>query len=175
MIWKGIAFLLGTVLAMSVIGALFGFAGKWISVSLGNYWKIAAGLIAIIFGLYSMDLVPFKLPGISIKKGVADKSIGSAILFGIAVGGLSAACNTCCNPFFPVILAASFVKGSALWGFLMLLFFALGFGIPLTAMVLGIGLGLGKISGILTSAVKVIKYIGGIALVLLGFYLLFTM
>jgi len=174
-IWKGIAFLVGTVLAMSVIGALFGFAGKWISASLGNYWKIAAGLIAILFGLYSMDLVPFKLPGISIKKGEANRNLGSAILIGIAVGGLSAACNTCCNPFFPVILAASFVKGSALWGFLMLLFFALGFGIPLTAMVLGIGLGLGKISGILTSAVKVIKYIGGIALVLLGFYLLFTM
>jgi len=174
-IWKGIAFLLGTVLAMSVIGALFGFAGKWISASLGNYWKIAAGLIAILFGLYSMDLVPFKLPGISIKKGEANQNLGSAILIGIAVGGLSAACNTCCNPFFPVILAASFVKGSALWGFLMLLFFALGFGIPLTAMVLGIGLGLGKISGILTSAVKVIKYVGGIALVLLGFYLLFTL
>jgi cytochrome c biogenesis protein CcdA len=56
----------------------------------------------------------------------------------------------------------------------MLLFFALGFGIPLTAMVLGIGLGLGKISGVLTSTVKIIKYIGGIALVLLGFYLLLT-
>ncbi len=174
-IWKGIAFLIGTVVSMSVIGALFGFAGKWISASLGNYWKIAAGLIAILFGLYSMDLVPFKLPGINIKKNDTDLKIGSAILIGFAVGGLSAACNTCCNPFFPVILAASFVKGSVLWGFMMLLFFALGFGIPLTAMVLGIGLGLGKISGVLTSTVKVIKYIGGIALVILGFYLLFTL
>lgn len=174
-IWKSIAFLLGTVLAMSLIGALFGFAGKWISASLGNYWKIAAGLIAILFGLYSMDLVPFRLPGISIGNKEADRNIGSAILMGFAVGGLSAACSTCCNPFFPVILAASFVKGSALWGFLMLLFFALGFGIPLTAMILGIGLGLGKISGILASTVKIIKYIGGIALVLLGFYLLFTL
>jgi cytochrome c biogenesis protein CcdA len=174
-IWKGIAFLIGTVVAMSLIGALFGFAGKWISASLGNYWKIAAGLIAIIFGLYSMDLVPFKLPGISIKKRESNLNIGSAILIGFSVGGLSAACNTCCNPFFPVILAASFVKGSVLWGFMMLLFFALGFGIPLTAMVLGIGLGLGKISGVLTSTVKVIKYIGGIALVILGFYLLFTL
>jgi len=173
-IWKGIAFLVGTVVAMSVIGALFGFAGKWISASLGHYWKIAAGLIAILFGLYSMDLVPFRLPGISIGKREADLTIGSAILMGLAVGGLSAACNTCCNPFFAVILAASFVKGSALWGFLMLLFFALGFGIPLTAMILGIGLGLGKISGVLTSAVKIIKYIGGIALVILGFYLLST-
>ncbi len=174
-IWKGIAFLIGTVVAMSVIGALFGFAGKWISVSLGNYWKIATGLIAILFGLYSMDLVPFRLPGISIGEKEADLNIGSAILMGLAVGGLSAACNTCCNPFFPVILAASFVKGSALWGFLMLLFFALGFAIPLSAMILGIGMGLGKISGALTATVRIIKYIGGIALVLLGFYLLLSL
>ena len=173
-IWKGLSFLLGTILAMSLIGALFGFAGKWISASMGNYWKIIAGLIAIIFGLYSMDLVPFKIPGVKLTNNHSNRNIFTAVLFGIAVGGLSAACNTCCNPFFPVILAASFVKGSAIWGFMMLLFFALGFGIPLTAMILGIGLGLGKISGILTSGVRIFKYVGGIALILLGFYLLFT-
>ena len=173
-VWKGISFLVGTILAMSLVGALFGFAGKWISASLGNYWKIAAGLIAIVFGLYSMDLVPFKLPGLKIPSENSNRNLAAAILFGIAVGGLSAACNTCCNPFFPVILAASFVKGSAIWGFMMLLFFAIGFGIPLTAMILGIGMGLGKLSGILTSGVRIIKYLGGIALVLTGFYLLLT-
>ncbi len=173
-IWKGLSFLLGTILAMSLVGALFGFAGKWISVSLGNYWKIAAGLISIVFGLYSMDLVPFKLPGVKFSNSNSNQNIFTAIFFGIAVGGLSAACNTCCNPFFPVILAASFVKGSALWGFMMLLFFALGFGIPLAAMILGIGMGLGKLSGIMTSTVRIFKYIGGIALVLLGFYLILT-
>jgi cytochrome c biogenesis protein CcdA len=173
-VWKGLSFLFVTILAMSLVGALFGFAGKWISASLGNYWKIAAGLIAIVFGLYSMDLVPFKLPGVKFTHSNTNQNIFTAVLFGIAVGGLSAACNTCCNPFFPVILAASFVNGSVIWGFLMLLFFALGFGIPLTAMILGIGMGLGKISGILTSGVRIFKYIGGIALVILGFYLLFT-
>lgn len=174
LLYKSIAFLAGTLLAMSVIGALFGFAGRWISFSMGNYWKIAAGLVAILFGLYSMDLVPFKLPGIRFRKGEGKETIGSAILMGITVGGLSAAANTCCNPFFPVILAASFVKGSVLWGFLMLLFFALGFGLPLTAMVLGIGLGLGELSGLFKTAVKVIRYAGGTALVLLGFYLLIS-
>lgn len=173
--WKSTAFLIGTVLSMSLIGALFGFAGKWISDSLGNYWKIAAGLIAIVFGLYSLDLVPFRLPEIKFSGGGSRLGVLPAIVMGLTVGGLSAACNTCCNPFFPVILAASFVKGSALWGFLMLLFFALGFAIPLAAIILGIGMGLEKISGALTVTVRIIKYIGGIALVLLGFYLLLSL
>jgi cytochrome c biogenesis protein CcdA len=174
MFWKGIAFLLGTVISMSLIGALFGFAGKWVSDSLGNYWKIAAGVVAILFGLYSMDLVPFKVPGVSIKPGESEQNVFTAIIFGLAVGGLSAACNSCCNPFFPVILAASFVKGSVLWGFMMLTTFAVGFGLPLAAMIIGISLGLGKISKTLSIVVNIVKYAGGIALVALGFYLLLT-
>jgi cytochrome c biogenesis protein CcdA len=174
-LWKGFAFLAGTVLSMSLIGALFGFAGHWISASLGNYWKIAAGLIAIVFGLYSMELVPFKLPGLSFKTRDSHKSLYSAVIFGIAVGGLSSACNTCCNPFFPVILAASFVKGSTLWGLVMLTAFGLGFGIPLTAMIVGVNLGAGRISKSLTSVMTVMKYLGGIALILFGFYLLFSL
>lgn len=172
--WKGFAFLLGTIISMSLIGALFGFAGQWVSDSFGNYWKIAAGLVAIIFGLYSIEMVPFKVPGISFKSKESQKNVFTAIIFGLAVGGLSAACNSCCNPFFPVILAASFVKGSTIWGFMMLSTFALGFGLPLAAMIMGIGLGLGKISKKLSLVVKVAKYIGGITLVALGFYLLLT-
>lgn len=174
-LWKGLSFLLGTILAMALVGALFGYAGNWISASLGNYWKIAAGLIAIFFGLYTMDLVPFKLPGVNLPGQVSDRNMFTAILFGFAVGGLSAACNTCCNPFFPVVLAASFINGSALWGFLMLLCFALGFGLPLTAMVLGIGMGLGKIPERLSQTVNIVKYAGGFALVAFGFYLLVTL
>jgi cytochrome c biogenesis protein CcdA len=173
-IWKGFAFLLGTIISMSLIGALFGFAGKWIGDSLGNYWKIAAGLVAILFGLYSMELVPVKLPGISFKPQESQQNFFTAIIFGLVVGGLSAASNSCCNPFFPVILAASFVKGSGVWGFMMLTTFALGFGLPLAAMIVGIGLGLGKISKTLSTVVNIVKYIGGIALVALGFYLLLT-
>jgi cytochrome c-type biogenesis protein len=172
---RGLAFLIGGVVSMAVIGALFGYAGNLVSNSFGNYWKIAAGLIAIFFGLYSMDLLPLKLPGLSIKPGQSQQNIFSAILFGLAVGGLSSALNSCCNPLFPVILAASFVKGSALWGLMMLTFFALGYGLPLAAMMVGLGLGLGKMSKTLTFVGTMVKYLGGIALVILGFYFLLTL
>ena len=171
---RGLAFLLGGVISMALIGALFGYAGQWISNSFGNYWKIAAGLIAIFFGLYSMDLVPFKLPGLSIKPGQSHQNIFSAILFGLAVGGLSSALNSCCNPLFPVILAVSFVKGSALWGLMMLTAFSLGYGLPLATMMVGLSLGLGKASKTLAIVGTIVKYAGGIALVALGFYFLLT-
>ncbi|MFZ4520860.1 MAG: cytochrome c biogenesis CcdA family protein [Bacteroidales bacterium] len=173
-IFRGLAFLIGGVISMGVIGTLFGYAGQWISDSFGNYWRIAAGVIAIFFGLYSMDLVPFKLPGLTLKPSQSGQNIFSAILFGLAVGGLSTALSSCCNPLFPVILAASFVKGSALWGLMMLTSFSLGYGLPLASMMVGLSLGIGKVSKTLTTVGTIVKYVGGISLVLLGFYFLLT-
>jgi cytochrome c biogenesis protein CcdA len=174
-VWlRGISFLLGGIISMAAIGALFGYSSELISNSFGNYWKIAAGLIAIFFGLYSMNLLPFNLPGLSIKSYQTRQGIFSAILFGFAIGGLSTACNTCCNPFFSVILAASFMKGSALWGLIMLAAFACGYGLPMAAAIVGFGLGLGKISKTVSLISTIAKYIGGITLVALGFYLLIS-
>jgi cytochrome c biogenesis protein CcdA len=174
-VWlRGIAFLLGGIISMAAIGALFGYASELINDSFGNYWKVAAGLIAILFGLYSMNLLPFNPPGLSIKTNQTRQGIFSAILFGLAIGGLSTALNSCCNPIFPVILAASFMKGSALWGLIMLTAFASGYGLPLAAAIVGFGLGLGKISKTLSVVGTIVKYIGGITLIVLGFYLLIT-
>lgn len=174
-VWlRGIAFLFGGIISMAAIGALFGYASELISDSFGNYWKVAAGLIAILFGLYSMKLLPFNLPALSIKTNQTRQGIFSAILFGLAIGGLSTALNSCCNPIFPVILAASFVKGSALWGLMMLTAFASGYGLPLAAAIVGFGLGLGKISKTLSVVGTIVTYIGGITLLVLGFYLLIT-
>ncbi len=174
-VWlRGIAFLLGGIISMATIGALFGYASQLISNSFGNYWKIAAGLIAIFFGLYSMKLLPFNLHGLSIKTNQTRQGVFSAILFGLAIGGLSTTLNSCCNPIFPVILAASFVKGGALWGLMMLTAFASGYGLPLAAAIIGFGLGLGKISKTLSIVGTIVTYIGGITLLVLGFYLLIT-
>jgi cytochrome c biogenesis protein CcdA len=174
-VWlRGIAFLAGGIIAMATIGALFGYASSLISNSFGNYWKIAAGLISILFGLYSMNLLPFRIPGFTIKQNQTRQGVVPAILFGLAIGGLATALNSCCNPIFPVILAASFVKGSAIWGLMMLTAFAFGYGLPLAAAIIGFGLGLGRISKMLSVAGTIITYIGGIILLALGFYFLIT-
>jgi len=50
----------------------------------------------------------------------------------------------------------------------------LGYGIILAAAMLGVGLGLGKISKLLSKFAVVLKYAGGITLIILGFYFLIT-
>jgi cytochrome c-type biogenesis protein len=172
---RGLTFLVGGIVSMAIIGTLFGYAGEWISYSFGNYWKIAAGLISIFFGIYSMDLLPFKLPGISVNHDQTRRSVFSAILFGLAIGGLSVTMNSCCNPIFPVILAVSFVKGSAIWGLMMLTVFGLGYGLPLAAAIIGFGIGLGKISKSLSVFGTVVKYAAGILLIVVGFYFLLSL
>jgi len=50
----------------------------------------------------------------------------------------------------------------------------LGFGSTLAAAMLGVGLGIGKLSKLLTKSAVVIKYAGGITLIILGFYFILT-
>ncbi|MBU0764767.1 MAG: hypothetical protein KJ607_08030 [Bacteroidetes bacterium] len=167
-------FLLGTVVAMSAIGCLIGYASELIGDALGSYWKIGAGMISILFGIYVLDILPFRIPGISVNFQRKKSGIAGAVLFGFIIGGVTSLCSLCCNPFFPVVMAASFVKGSTLWGFFMLFSYSFGYGITLATAMAGVGLGLGKISQLLSKFAVVLKYAGGITLIVLGFYLLLT-
>jgi len=167
-------FLLGTVIALSAVGCLIGFASEFVNATMGNYWKIAAGIIAILFGVYTLDILPFKIKGISTNFQSKKSGITGAIIFGFVMGGTASLGSLCCSPIFPLVLGASFLKGSTLWGFALLFFYALGYGVTLSAAMLGVGLGLGKISNILSKSAVVIKYVGGITLIVLGFYLLLT-
>jgi cytochrome c biogenesis protein CcdA len=173
-VWSGVAFLIGAIIAMAVIGGILGYAGGLISKSIGNYWRIAAGLVCVFFGLYSLDILPFKIPAISINTENRKTGIISAIIFGLTVGGLFSALNTCCNPLFPIVLAASFVKGSTIWGMIMLTVFALGYALPLAVAIVGVRLGLGKASTAVSKLGTVVKYVGGILLITMGFYFLIT-
>lgn len=173
-IWNGIFFLIGMIVSMSIIGAIIGFTSELISNSFGNYWKIAAGLISIFFGLLTMDLLPFKMPGISIIPKNPKEGILPSIIFGLTIGGLTFACSSCCNPVFPIILAVSFVKGSVIWGILLLTTYAVGYGLMFTLILVGIGLGIGKASKTFNKLAVIIKYVGGILMIAIGFYLLIT-
>jgi len=167
-------FLLGAVVAMSALGYVIGFASEFISAAMGNYWKIAAGIILIFFGVFILDILPFKMPKIVPDIQHKKSGMAGAVLFGFIIGGLTAFSNICCNPIFPIVVTASLIKSSTLWGFFMLFFFALGYGITITTAMLGVGLGIGKISKLLSKLAVIIKYAGGTTLIVLGFYFLIT-
>ena len=162
---------LSAVAAMSAIGYAIGFASEIVSAAMGNYWKIAAGVILLIFGILILDLLPFEMP--RILPDIPNKKSGM-VVFGLVVGGLTVLTNICCNPIFPLVVAASLVKGSALWGFFLMFFYALGYGVVIAVAILGVGLGIGKLSKALTKLAVAIKYAGGITLIVLGFYFLLT-
>ena len=173
-ITSSIFFLLGIVVSMSIIGYLVGYAGGFFIEMLGDYWKIAAGIILILLGVYILDILPFKIPAISFNFQNKRAGIFVAILFGITIGGFTALSNICCNPIYQVVMATIFVKGNTLWGLFILLFYSLGYGSVLAATMLGAGLGIGKISNLLSRFSVIIKYLGGITLIIFGFYFLIT-
>jgi len=173
-IFSSLFFLVGTIVAMSILGCIIGFASELISASMGNYWKIGAGVILILFGIYILDILPFKIPGLSFNYQSKQSGITGAVIFGFVVGSLTSLGTLCCNPIFPIIAAASLVTNNTLWSLLLLFSYAFGFGATLAAAMLGVGLGIGKISKILTQFATVIKYAGGITLIAFGFYFLLT-
>jgi cytochrome c-type biogenesis protein len=173
-IWSGIYFLLGMIVSMSVIGGLVGYASELISDSFGVYWKVAAGIISVFFGLWTMDLLPFKMPGVKVNTANRRSGRFSSLIFGLTIGGLTLACSTCCNPVFPIVLAASFVKGSFIWGILLLFMYALGYGLTFAIIIVGVGLGFGTTSRNFAKFAKALKIAGGLLMIFIGFFLLLT-
>lgn len=170
----GIAFMAGAILSMALMGALFGYAGKMMGEATGSYGKIISGLLCIFFGLLSMDFLPFKMPSPKFGNASSKQGLVPAIIFGLTVGGISTAFNSCCNPVFPVILAASFIKGSTLWGLILLTVFAMGYSLPLAVGFTGLRWGLGKLTNSVGKVSRYIPYAGGTLLVVMGFYFIIT-
>lgn len=166
-------FTAGTILSLMIIGGLAGFVGQTAQASLGQYWKLFAGLVAILFGLASLKLLPFSLP--VLKQGMTtnrSKKLGTAAA-GLLMGGGVAACSLPCNPGIFIVLGAAVLQGQVAWATLLLTLFALGFSLPLAAVLLGVSLG--KTAFLTQKAATVIRWSSGSILLLAGFYLLITM
>jgi cytochrome c biogenesis protein CcdA len=165
----GLGFLIGSCLALFTLGGLIGFVSQNLASSIGLYWKVSSGLLIILIGLLTLELVPFSLPKLLPS---TQKSMSSPRLFGLALGGASTACGACCNPLIGVVFSIVIFNGEAVWGASLMASFALGFSLPMTAAVIGIQFGLGKLSSRIASWAEPIRKISGLALLLSGFYLI---
>ena len=163
--------MLGTVVALGAMGAVTGFVGDAAGAVLGKYWKLAAGLIIVCFGLASLNLLPFSLPSVRLS-GKSEGGMLGAMVYGLALGGGTATCAIGCNPVLPMALGYATLQGNTGWGAAILGAFAVGYGLPLAAAIVGLGMGLGRLATIAQKATPALRVISGVLLLGVGFYLL---
>ena len=167
-------FLLGTTLALIILGFVAGLVGQTAQAFLGRYWKVFAGVVAVFVGLIALKLLPFKLPSFTRKDGTASASSGKlgVVLGGLFLGGGVAACSLPCNPGIFIVMGTAVLMGHTLWGMILMAAFAIGFSLPLSAILFGVSFGKASIKA--QKAEAAIRIIAGVLLVGVGLYLLIT-
>jgi len=167
-----IAFMIGTTLALIVLGFVAGFVGQAAQVLLGRYWKLFAGVIAVVLGLAALKLLPLKLPQLVRKtesRSAVHGMLGTVIV-GLLLGGGVAAASLPCNPGIYIVIGASILMGHILWGMVLMAAFGVGFSLPLGAILFGVAFGKASIKAQKTEVA--IRTVAGVLLVCAGFYLL---
>jgi len=171
---SAISFMIGTTLALIVLGFVAGFVGQAAQGLLGRYWKLLAGVIAVVLGLAALKLLPLKLPELVRKTETrsARQGILGTVIVGLLMGGGVAAASLPCNPGIFIVIGASILMGHILWGMVLMAAFGVGFSLPLGAILFGVAFGKASIKA--QKAEAAIRVVAGVLLVCAGFYLLAT-
>jgi cytochrome c biogenesis protein CcdA len=123
--WKAfrysLAFILGLALTFTAFGAAAGLLGTMFG-TLGGWWYVIAGIVAVVMGCQLMGLYELHLP---VKREIRPKQGGVAgsFLLGMFFGVVSSPCAT---PALVVILTFVATKGQVLYGTVLLFTYAIG-------------------------------------------------
>jgi len=156
-------FMLGSTIALVILGTVAGFVGQVAQDIMGKYWKVFAGLIAIFVGLAALKLLPFKLPTKTASTSSQPKGLLGAAAFGLVMGGGVSVASLACNPGIFIVLGVAVLQGYTLWGMGIMAAYAVGFSLPLALIMLGVSF-----------AETAIRIIAGVLLIVAGFYFLAT-
>src|ERR1039457_6845313 len=110
---SAISFMVGTTLALIVLGFVAGFVGQAAQALLGRYWKLFASVIAVILGLAALKLFPVKLPQFARKpeeRSAVPGMLGTVVV-GLLMGGGVAASSLPCNPGIFIVIGTSILLG----------------------------------------------------------------
>ena len=167
-------FMIGSVVSLSVLGLLVGYFSGLAGTNLRRYGIALMGFAVILAGLAALKLLPFRLPSVDVYKMKVPRGPFGAAAFGLVVGVASITCTlACCGPMLPIVLGMAVARGQGVWGASILALFAIGFSLPLAALMLGVGLG--RTTTLAQKALRPIKWVAGTGLIGIGFWMLATM
>jgi len=170
--WKAfrysLSFILGLSLTFTAFGAAAGLLGTMFG-TLGGWWYVVAGIVAIIMGGQMMGLYEIRLP---VKREFKPKQGGVAgsFILGLFFGVVSSPCAT---PVLVVILTYVATKGQVLYGTALLFTYAVGHCLLMLAA--------GTFTGFIESFVQAkgvvnfsiwAKRVGGCIVAIFGVYML---
>ena len=162
-----LAFVLGLSLTLALLGAMAALIGALFLQSKA-FWFVVSGIL-IIMGANLLGLV--SLPGMA---GTTLKPAGSKGFLGAFVMGIPFAfvASPCTTPVTASVLAYAAIKGSPVYGFLLLFLYSIGRSIPL--LLAGTFTGLVKNIQVLGNWSEVLQKISGIVLIVLGLWFLWS-
>lgn len=162
----GAMFVLGMILTHAVLGLIARLGGAWVQNLVGRQWGLVLGPLLILLGIVWAGWVRLPIPQIPIRARRAATGWGA---FGLG-GSFSVAVCPACTPALVVLLGVAAGVGSAFFGVLLLLAFAIGRAIP---VILG-AWAIGWLEGLkgLSRSQRAFDILGGIVLILSGLYML---
>ncbi len=116
-----LAYIIGLSLTFTIFGAAAALLGTMFG-TVGGWWYMAVGAVAVAMGLHMLDIYELRLPvfpQFRPKRG----GIAGAFLLGLFFGVVSSPCAT---PVLVVILSFAALQGNILYGSLLLFTYALG-------------------------------------------------
>jgi cytochrome c-type biogenesis protein len=163
-----VAFVLGLSITFTAFGAAAGLLGTMFG-TLGGWWYVAAGTVALVMGGQMMGLYEIRLP---VRRDFRPKQGGiiGSFLLGLFFGVVSSPCAT---PVLVVILTLVATKREVLYGVALLFTYALGH----TLLMLVAGTFTGFVEGFVKARGVVnfsfwTKRLGGFIVAIVGGYLL---
>lgn len=164
-----VVFALGMAITFTILGAMASLLGRFMQ-SGGNWWYIILGILMVMMALQTFEIVTF-IKTTNLQSKNTKKGYLGALIAGVLGGIFSSPCST---PVLIVLLALVAKSGNMFWGIFLLLLYSIGHSI----LVVIAGTSVGTVQKMTQNKKyekmsKVLKYIMGILILLIGFYMFY--
>lgn len=163
-----LTFALGLSITFTILGAVASLLGRLFG-DVGKLWYYLAAGVALVMGLYLLDVIKIPFPK-TVEMKTKHKGILGAFLLGLLFGVVSSPCAT---PVLAVILAFVATKAKIVYGISLLFVYALGH----CALIILAGVSAGFVENYvqsrgITNFSNWAKKVSGLLIIFAGFYIL---